>query len=80
VDYWLGSSEEHLLALSEGLEYNLLSLYLLLLPERLRETDETRALREQVEQLEEEKHALQLTLESYEREREVVLAMARMQR
>jgi hypothetical protein len=49
VDYWLGSSEEHLLALSEGLEYNLLSLYLPLLPERLRETDETRTLREQME-------------------------------
>ncbi len=71
---------ELLLALSEGLEHNLLSLYLPLLPERLRETDETRALREKVEQLEEEKQALQLKIESYEREREMMQAFMKMKR
>lgn len=66
---------ELLLALSQGLEFNLLDLYLPLLPERLRQTNETRALQAQLEQLQEEKNAVQQKLEASEREREMLLSI-----
>lgn len=66
---------EMLLALSEALEFNLLDLYMRLLPERLRATTETRQMAEQMEGLQQEMDALRHELDSVKRERDLLLSL-----
>lgn len=66
---------ELIVALSEALEFNLLDLYLRLLPERLRATTETRLLEQQLNHSQQEKNALQQELDLVKRERDLLLSL-----
>lgn len=66
---------ELLLALSEALEFNLLDLYMRLLPERLRATTETRQMAEQMAEMQRQKEALRQELDSVKRERDLLLSL-----
>ena len=66
---------ERLMALSEAVQFNLFDTYLRQLPEHLRATTETRQMAEQMDQLHQEKLALQQELDSVKRERDLLLSL-----
>jgi transcriptional regulator with XRE-family HTH domain len=66
---------ERLMALSEAVQFNLFDSYLRQMPEHLRATTETRQMAEQMDQLHQEKLALQQELDSVKRERDLLLSL-----